>query len=147
MKIDYLPDTNWVDIEGYYNQINYFQLPISVKLVNGTNAPIKYRDIKVTIDEYKEGFLDYILVKSYSKTVKTSSTGNAEFLFSFPYKGYDRELFRVKIQYYDPITGNYAYRRQNFHVAWYINTVSAFDPKAIEKIENKIQKTEHTENK
>lgn len=89
--------------------------------MDGTNTPIKYRDIKVWIDEYRGDYSSgYTFIKSYSKTVKTSSTGNAEFLFSFPYKGYDRELFRVKIQYYDSNIGDYTYRRQNIHVAWYI---------------------------
>jgi hypothetical protein len=135
MKIDYIPQTEWIDIEGYYDQLNYFQLPITVKLVNGANLPIKNQNVNVYIDEYQmwwEGgwftcnCWRYQYKTTYANKKNTGTSGNTEFLFSLPYKGYDRVFYKIQVSYKGTNT-DYAYYKKNIRGAWYINTKSAKD--------------------
>ena len=121
MKVDYIPQTDWVDITGYYSQSNYFQLPISVKLVDSINNPLKYQNIYEYIYEYKDnGFGYYQYIRSYSKSGSTGTTGIFESLFSLPYRGYYKSMYITIISFSDA-NGNYATYRKNIHAAWYIN--------------------------
>lgn len=138
MKVDFIPPTDWVDIQGYYDQLNYFQLPITIKLVNGTNMPMKYKDIFIYIDEYETWYEGgwftcncwrYNYITTYYKKRNTGSTGYAEYLFSLPYKGYDRTMYSISINYWAP-NGDYTYYTKNTKVAWYINTAGAPPTKA-----------------
>lgn len=129
MKIEYIPYTEWVDVQGNYGRSNYFQLPISVKLVNASNVPIKYRNVYIWIDEYKTWYEGgwftcncwrYEYKTTYSKTKNTGSTGTFEALYNLGYKGYDRTLYNVQI-YTSDSTGKYTSYTKNIKVAWYIN--------------------------
>ncbi len=130
MKIEYVPNTEWIDIEGYFDQPNYFQLPINVKFVNGSNAALKYKNIYANVDEYKmwyEGGLfkcncwKYEYLTSYFKSKNTGSSGNVDFLYSFKYRGHDRTFYKLNIYHYDS-SGKYVEYYKNLRVAWYINT-------------------------
>lgn len=130
MKVTDIPFTEWVDVMGYYNQKNYFQLPISVKLVTTTGSPVTNRNVYIRISEYKtwyEGGLfrcncwKYQYVISYATTKNTGSTGVATLLQNIVYRGYDRTLYNIYI-YTADASGKYTSYSKNVKVAWYINT-------------------------
>lgn len=121
LKVDYIPQTEWTDIQGSYAQQNYFDLPISVKLVNSANSPIGSQKIYVWIYEYKDnGFGSYQYITSYSNTKSTDSAGNADFIYSFPYRGYFKSMYKVYVYW---TGGNSEFKQiiYNVHTAWYIN--------------------------
>lgn len=123
MKISGIRDTDWYDIEGYYNQPNYLQLPITVELMNKTNYPIKYKYVQAYVQEYDSNWRYRSTV--YSTNKRTSSSGRTDFLVSIPYKGYEILNYRVLIYYDDPNSDKFVYYGKRFHSHWYINPVSS----------------------
>lgn len=127
---------NHFDIWGYYDQLNYFNLPITVELVNKYNHPIKYRNVTISIYEYAEkGYYRNV----YHKKVKTSASGKVDFLFSYPYKGYPRSRFDILIGYDDPYSNKYALYERFIQTNWYIqsSTAGKFPEKYQKLFENK----------
>ncbi len=105
----------YYDVYGYYDQLNYWTLPVTIELVNGTNYPYKYKTVNVYL--YDLTTRRYI----YSRSLTTDSQGKATAFLSHQYTGRSYNQMRLQILFSNT-DGKYNYYKRYFDIYWYIST-------------------------